>query len=85
MGREDYEIGGSEETCSHRSFERRPRFITFADMGRSSAAPLHNRGGILAEVGVYFFSGVGSGRRRAGSDGTAMERAPFLPTERTAK
>jgi hypothetical protein len=56
--------------------------LDLADMGRSGLRPYVSvlR---LSSVVVYFFSGAG--RRGAGTEGTAIERAPFFPTARTAK
>jgi hypothetical protein len=74
MGREDHEV----------KINAIAKTLDLADMGRSGLRPYMSvlR---LSPVVVYFFSAAGAGRRGVGTEGTAIERAPFFPTARTAK
>jgi hypothetical protein len=75
VGREDHEVAFRG---------RAAKSLHLADMGRSMLRPYMFVLRFAADF-IYFFSEVGAGRRGAGTEGTAIERAPFFPTARTAK
>jgi hypothetical protein len=55
--------------------------VCFSVVGAQHAAPL-----ALSQQDSYCFGALGSGGgRRSISVGTAIDRAPFFPTDRTAK